>query len=116
MPETIEEKCIAKGVKLTEQRKIIARVMSDSRDHPDVQQTPGPPTPPGYHAAGYGRERGVHLLSDARPGGCGRVQARGGLPADRREPSGRVAAGDEAGKGPPYLEGLEHPPRCIGRV
>ena len=38
MPETIEEKCIAKGVKLTEQRKIIARVMSDSRDHPDVDE------------------------------------------------------------------------------
>ena len=38
MPETIEEKCIAKGVKLTEQRKIIAKVMSDSRDHPDVDE------------------------------------------------------------------------------
>ena len=29
MSETIEQKCIAKGVKLTEQRKIIAKVMSD---------------------------------------------------------------------------------------
>ncbi len=38
MSETIEEKCIAKGVKLTEQRKIIAKVMSDSRDHPDVDE------------------------------------------------------------------------------
>ena len=38
MPETIEAKCIAKGVKLTEQRKIIAKVMSDSRDHPDVDE------------------------------------------------------------------------------
>ena len=38
MPETIEEKCIAKGGKLTEQRKIIAKVMSDSRDHPDVDE------------------------------------------------------------------------------
>ena len=38
MPETIEEKCIAKGVKLTEQRKIIAKVMSDSQDHPDVDE------------------------------------------------------------------------------
>ena len=38
MSETIEQKCIAKGVKLTEQRKIIAKVMSESNDHPDVDE------------------------------------------------------------------------------
>ena len=38
MSETIEQKCIAKGVKLTEQRKIIAKVMSESQDHPDVDE------------------------------------------------------------------------------
>ena len=38
MSETIEQKCIAKGVKLTEQRKIIAKVMSNSEDHPDVNE------------------------------------------------------------------------------
>ena len=38
MPETIEEKCLSKGVKLTEQRKIIAKVMSESSDHPDVDE------------------------------------------------------------------------------
>ncbi len=38
MTETIEQKCIAKGVKLTEQRKIIAKVMSESTDHPDVDE------------------------------------------------------------------------------
>tara|TARA_Y100000768_G_C23461544_1_gene443953 strand:+ start:111 stop:518 length:408 start_codon:yes stop_codon:yes gene_type:complete len=38
MYETIEQKCISKGVKLTEQRKIIAKIMSDSRDHPDVDE------------------------------------------------------------------------------
>ena len=38
MSETIEQKCIAKGVKLTEQRKIIAKVMSESHDHPDVDE------------------------------------------------------------------------------
>ncbi len=38
MSETIEEKCIAKGVKLTDQRRIIAKVMSESRDHPDVDE------------------------------------------------------------------------------
>ena len=36
MSENIEQKCIAKGVKLTEQRKIIAKIMSESDDHPDV--------------------------------------------------------------------------------
>ena len=44
MSQSIEKKCIAKGVKLTEQRKIIARVMSESKetygesDHPDVDE------------------------------------------------------------------------------
>ena len=38
MSETIEQKCIEKGVKLTDQRKIIAKVMSDSHDHPDVNE------------------------------------------------------------------------------
>ncbi len=38
MSETIAEKCIAKGVKLTDQRKIIAKVMSESQDHPDVDE------------------------------------------------------------------------------
>jgi len=38
MTETIEKKCILKGVKLTDQRKIIAKVMSDSSDHPDVDE------------------------------------------------------------------------------
>ena len=40
----IEEKCKSKGVRLTDQRKIIAQVMSDSKvkygakDHPDVDE------------------------------------------------------------------------------
>ena len=38
MSETIEQKCIAKGVKLTDQRRIIAKVMSNSQDHPDVNE------------------------------------------------------------------------------
>ena len=38
MSETIEQKCISKGVKLTEQRKIIAKVMATSDDHPDVDE------------------------------------------------------------------------------
>ena len=38
MTETIGQKCIAKGVKLTDQRRIIAKVMSESQDHPDVDE------------------------------------------------------------------------------
>ena len=44
MSETIEEKCLSKGVKLTDQRKVIAQVISQSKeaygesDHPDVDE------------------------------------------------------------------------------
>ena len=38
MSETIEQKCLAKGVKLTDQRRVIAQVMSESSDHPDVDE------------------------------------------------------------------------------
>ena len=38
MSDTIEQKCLAKGVKLTDQRRIIAKVMSESNDHPDVDE------------------------------------------------------------------------------
>ena len=38
MAETIEQKCLLKGVKLTDQRKIIAKVMTSSNDHPDVEE------------------------------------------------------------------------------
>ena len=38
MSETIEQKCIVKGVKLTDQRKIVAKVMSEAQDHPDVDE------------------------------------------------------------------------------
>ncbi len=34
----IEEKCKRKGVRLTDQRKIIAEVMSNSINHPDVDE------------------------------------------------------------------------------
>ena len=38
MKVSIEQKCIDKGVKLTDQRKIVAKVMSGSHDHPDVDE------------------------------------------------------------------------------
>jgi len=38
MSSVIENKCIKKGVRLTDQRKLIAKVMSESADHPDVDE------------------------------------------------------------------------------
>ena len=38
MSSVIENKCIEKGLRLTDQRKIIAKVMSESTDHPDVDE------------------------------------------------------------------------------
>jgi len=38
MTSDIENKCIKKGVRLTEQRKLVAKVMSESEDHPDVDE------------------------------------------------------------------------------
>ena len=44
MVETIEQKCLSKGVKLTDQRRIIAKILSESKskygesDHPDVEE------------------------------------------------------------------------------
>ena len=39
MPENrIEQSCIEKNMKMTEQRRVIARVLSVSKDHPDVEE------------------------------------------------------------------------------
>ena len=38
MNNVIENKCIEKGVRLTDQRKLVAKVMSNSHDHPDVDE------------------------------------------------------------------------------
>lgn len=34
----LEQRCQEKGLKMTEQRRIIARVLSEATDHPDVEQ------------------------------------------------------------------------------
>ena len=36
--DRIEKLCIEKGMRMTEQRKVIARVISISQDHPDVEE------------------------------------------------------------------------------
>src|SRR6202040_653854 len=40
MPSRLERLCHDKGLKMTEQRRIIARVLSDSSDHPDGESVP----------------------------------------------------------------------------
>ena len=38
MPERIEQLCIDKGMRMTDQRRVIARVLSDAADHPDAEE------------------------------------------------------------------------------
>ncbi|HXP97880.1 MAG TPA: Fur family transcriptional regulator, partial [Telmatospirillum sp.] len=38
MISRIEQRCIERGMKMTEQRRVIARVLSDAVDHPDVEE------------------------------------------------------------------------------
>jgi len=37
MPNRLEQICLDKGLRMTEQRRVIARVLSQSQDHPDVE-------------------------------------------------------------------------------
>ncbi len=34
----VEELCVERGIRMTEQRRVIARVLSESVDHPDVEE------------------------------------------------------------------------------
>ncbi len=36
--DRIEKLCVEKGMRMTEQRRVIARVVSESQDHPDVEE------------------------------------------------------------------------------
>ncbi len=41
MPDTnpsLEELCVIKGMRMTEQRRVIARVLQSSKDHPDTEE------------------------------------------------------------------------------
>jgi Fur family transcriptional regulator, ferric uptake regulator len=37
-PETLEEQCARKGMRMTDQRRVIAQVMEQASDHPDVEE------------------------------------------------------------------------------
>ena len=38
MTDTLEEQCAKKGMRMTEQRRVIAQVMEAASDHPDVEE------------------------------------------------------------------------------
>jgi len=38
MPSRIEKLCAERGLKMTEQRRVISRVLSEAHDHPDVEE------------------------------------------------------------------------------
>ena len=81
----IEELCVEKGMKMTGQRRIIARVLSESTDHPDVEEV-------------YRRARASRPQDQHRHGLSHRAAVRGGrtswsgttsataAPATRRRP------------------------------
>jgi Fur family transcriptional regulator, ferric uptake regulator len=37
MPASLEKRCLDKGLRMTEQRRIVARALAESSDHPDVE-------------------------------------------------------------------------------
>jgi len=37
-PDRLEKLCVAKGMRMTDQRRVIARVLSEAHDHPDVEE------------------------------------------------------------------------------
>ena len=38
LPDRIEQLCVEKGMRMTDQRRIVARILSTSKDHPDVEE------------------------------------------------------------------------------
>ncbi|MCF3639191.1 transcriptional repressor [Rhizobium sp. TRM95111] len=38
LEKTLEELCVERGMRMTEQRRVIARVLEGSADHPDVEE------------------------------------------------------------------------------
>ena len=37
-PTAIEEACMTRGLRMTDQRRVIARVITEAQDHPDVEE------------------------------------------------------------------------------
>ena len=58
MAPTILERCEAQGLRLTEQRRVIARVLEASDDHPDVEE---------LHARAARVDPGISIATAYRP-------------------------------------------------
>ena len=54
MAETIIERCEAKGLRMTDQRRTIASVLEDADDHPDVEE---------LYARANARDAGISLAT-----------------------------------------------------
>ncbi|WP_132860383.1 Fur family transcriptional regulator [Shimia isoporae] len=54
MTDTIISRCEAKGLRMTEQRRVIAAVLQDSQDHPDVEE---------LYARASARDEGISLAT-----------------------------------------------------
>ncbi len=54
MTDTITQRCEAQGLRLTEQRRTIARVLEEADDHPDVEE---------LYARASGRDPGISLAT-----------------------------------------------------
>ena len=54
MSDTILARCEAKGLRMTEQRRTIARVLQESEDHPDVEE---------LYARASARDSGISLAT-----------------------------------------------------
>lgn len=52
--DRIEKLCVAKGLRMTEQRRVIARVLSESNDHPDVEE---------LHRRAYARDKHISIAT-----------------------------------------------------
>jgi len=38
LPDRIEQLCVEKGMRMTDQRRVVARILSTAKDHPDVEE------------------------------------------------------------------------------
>ncbi|MCP4821261.1 MAG: transcriptional repressor [Shimia sp.] len=54
MTDTIISRCEAKGLRMTEQRRVIAAVLQESNDHPDVEE---------LYARASARDAGISLAT-----------------------------------------------------
>lgn len=61
----LEQICMEKGMRMTEQRRVIARVLSDAEDHPDVEEVHRRASAKDSHISIATVYRTVRLLEDA---------------------------------------------------